>query len=166
MTSPHTGRVIIRAKEIFLDSYLDIVKEWAELCGAPYGNDDDIRDWHNKNFVRVAGIDDRRMHVVIDMGKDDVNPRDSDSVPLTLYRYTKDSQGKGYDFPSLAMRMITDESRRTFRLFDPEKQAHLYDIFREYTRTFPWGKDKEYVILGDNTDGGEDAERAMPIDGP
>ena len=101
MTSPHTGRVIIRANSIFLDSYQDIVKGWAELCGVPYNNDDNKRDWHTKHFVRVAGIDEHRMHVVIDMEKDNIDSHDSDCIPLTVYRYSKDSEGKGYDVPVL-----------------------------------------------------------------
>jgi hypothetical protein len=102
MTSPPTGRIIIRANQIFLDSYNEIVKEWAEFCGASYGNDDDKVNWYKKNFVRVGGIDKDRMHVIIDMGKDDINPHDSDYVPLTIYRYTRDGQGNGYGFPSLS----------------------------------------------------------------
>ena len=97
MTSLYTGRVIIRANSIFLDSYQDIVKEWAELCGASYDNDDNKNDWHTKHFVHVAGIDEHRMHLVIDMEKDNINSHDSDCIPLTVYRYGKDGDGKGYD---------------------------------------------------------------------
>lgn len=102
MISLHPGRVIIRANSIFLDSNNDIIKEWVELCGAPYDDDDNKRDWHTKNLVRLAGIDEHRMHFVIDMGLNDINPHDSACIPLTVYRYNKDSKGKGYDFPALS----------------------------------------------------------------
>ena len=110
MASPYTGRVIIRTDSRFLDSYNNIVTEWVKLCGAAYDSDEDKDNWHKKNLVRVAGIDERRMHIVVDMGLNDINPADSGQIPLRVYRYTRDNHGKGYGFSSLAMRIITDES--------------------------------------------------------